>query len=47
MRSSLWLMLNIFKTIGQSSEAQEQIAFADVILVNKTDLVSADEFRVS
>jgi len=26
----------------ESSEAQEQIAFADIILVNKTDLVSAD-----
>ncbi len=29
----------------ESSEAQEQIAFADVILVNKTDLVSADELE--
>src|SRR6516162_1469576 len=26
-------------------EAQNQIAFADVVLVNKTDLVSADELR--
>ena len=26
-----------------SSEAQEQIAFADVLLINKTDLVSADQ----
>lgn len=28
-----------------SSEAQEQIAFADVILVNKTDLVSTEELE--
>jgi len=29
----------------ESSEAQEQIAFADVVLINKTDLVSADVLR--
>ena len=31
------------KNHWDSSEAQEQIAFADVILVNKTDLVTAEE----
>jgi len=29
----------------ESSEAQEQIAFADVILLNKTDLVSAENLE--
>lgn len=29
-----------------SSEAQEQIAFADVILLNKTDLVSAEDLAI-
>lgn len=29
-----------------SSEAQEQIAFADVILLNKTDLVSAEQLQM-
>ncbi|MEM8721874.1 MAG: GTP-binding protein [Cyanobacteria bacterium P01_G01_bin.39] len=32
-------------THWSSSEAQEQIAFADVILVNKTDLVSQEELE--
>ena len=28
---------------SQGNEAEEQVAFADVILLNKTDLVSADD----
>ena len=33
------------KRLKDSKEAQEQIAFADVILLNKTDLVSVDELK--
>jgi G3E family GTPase len=32
-------------SLADSPEAQEQIGFADVILLNKTDLVSADQLR--
>jgi G3E family GTPase len=34
---------HIVQHIDDAPEAQEQIAFADVILLNKTDLVSADD----
>jgi G3E family GTPase len=34
---------HFFGQLEQGSEAEQQVAFADVILLNKTDLVSADE----
>ena len=34
--------VNIGKNLEQSHEAQEQLAFADIILVNKSDLVSEE-----
>jgi G3E family GTPase len=34
---------HVWQHIDTSREVQEQIAFADVVLLNKTDLVSADE----
>jgi|TARA_B110000971_G_scaffold221701_1_gene270007 G3E family GTPase len=37
--------VNLAQNLAQSEEAQEQIAFADIILINKTDLVSADELK--
>ncbi|MEJ0096868.1 MAG: GTP-binding protein [Bauldia sp.] len=36
---------HLLGSLADSPEAQEQIGFADVILLNKTDLVSADELR--
>jgi len=36
---------HIAQHIDDAPEAQEQIAFADVILLNKTDLVSADDLE--
>ncbi len=35
--------VNLEKNLAQSHEAQEQIAFADIILINKTDLVSSEQ----
>jgi G3E family GTPase len=34
---------HFFGQLEQGTEAEQQVAFADVILLNKTDLVSADE----
>lgn len=34
---------HVFQQLGRSKESEEQIAFADVILLNKTDLVDSDE----
>ena len=35
--------INLAKNLEQSVEAQEQVAFADIILVNKTDLASEEQ----
>ena len=37
---------HVLLTLSESEEAREQIAFADQIVLNKTDLVSADELRM-
>lgn len=34
---------NLQRNLTDSHEAQEQVAFADIILINKTDLISANE----
>ena len=34
---------NLQRNLTDSHEAQEQVAFADIILINKTDLVSAED----
>jgi G3E family GTPase len=35
--------INLEKNLEQSVEAQEQVAFADIVLVNKTDLASQEQ----
>ena len=37
--------INLETNLTQSHEAQEQVAFADIILINKTDLVSKDDLK--
>ena len=37
---------NVLARLGDSHEAAEQVAFADIILLNKSDLVPADELVV-
>ncbi len=37
--------VNLEKNLEQSVEAQEQVAFADIVIVNKTDLVSEEQLR--
>jgi G3E family GTPase len=37
---------HLLGSLKDSPEAQEQIGFADVILLNKTDLVTADELKI-
>ena len=37
--------VNLEKNLEQSVEAQEQVAFADIVLVNKTDLVSEEQLQ--
>jgi G3E family GTPase len=37
---------NIERNLRDSNEAQEQVAFSDVILINKADLVSSEELKL-
>ena len=37
--------INLEKNLDQSVEAQEQVAFADIILINKTDLASEEQLQ--
>ncbi|WP_298701869.1 GTP-binding protein [uncultured Variovorax sp.] len=37
--------VNLEKNLEQSVEAQEQVAFADIVLVNKTDLVDEEQLQ--
>ena len=37
--------VNLEKNLEQSVEAQEQVAFADIVIVNKTDLASEEQLR--
>ena len=37
--------VNLEKNLEQSVEAQEQVAFADIVLVNKTDLASEEQLQ--
>ncbi len=37
--------VNLEKNLEQSVEAQEQVAFADIVIVNKTDLASEEQLQ--
>ena len=37
--------VNLEKNLEQSVEAQEQVAFADIVIVNKTDLASEEQLK--
>ena len=38
--------VNLEKSLAHSEEAQEQVAFADIILINKTDLVDEEQLAL-